>query len=83
MRLKVRRNMWSKEYKKTIEQFQGNGLVAVKCRHNGTSAAEKTFQIADNSLQWNTGMFSKMKQGVQLVHTTVVSANLPYRLLYD
>jgi hypothetical protein len=45
----------------------------VKCRHNGTSAAEKLFHLVDgNTFQWNTGLFSKMKQGIQLAFTTDV-----------
>lgn len=50
-----------------------DGLNLVKCRHNGTSAAEKVFHLVDeNTFQWNTGLFSKMKQGIQLSYTTDV-----------
>lgn len=73
MRIKVRTIMWNKLYQRTIGRLRGDGMNLVKCRHNGTSAADKTFHlIDDNTLQWNTGMFSKMKQGIQLNFTTDV-----------
>lgn len=53
-----------------------DGLNLVKCRHNGTSAAEKVFHLVDeNTFQWNTGLFSKMKQGIQLSFTTDVRSS--------
>lgn len=74
MRIKVRTVMWNKLYQHTIGRLRGEGMNLVKCRHNGTSAADKIFHLIDgNTLQWNTGMFSKMKQGIQLNFTTDVS----------
>lgn len=72
MRIKIRTVMWNKLYQLSIGRLRGEGMNLVKCRHNGTSAADKTFHLVDNTLQWNTGMFSKMKQGIQLNFTTDV-----------
>ena len=76
MRIKVRTIMWNKLYQQYIGRFRGDGVNLIKCRHNGTSAADKTFHLIDNTLQWNTGMFSKMKQGIQLNFTTDVSYHI-------
>mmetsp|Transcript_26235 Transcript_26235/g.38878 ORF Transcript_26235/g.38878 Transcript_26235/m.38878 type:complete len:1321 (+) Transcript_26235:88-4050(+) len=79
MKLKVRRVMakkkWDKEYHETINTLRSTGgLTLIKCRHNGTSATEKSFRLMENNLlQWNTGLFSKMKLGIQMNHTTEIS----------
>ncbi|CAE7613670.1 unnamed protein product [Symbiodinium microadriaticum] len=77
MRVKVRRviakRKWDAEYNETLSQLRGeDGLMMIKCRHNGTSAADKTFRLIDRQLIWNTGLFSKMKLGIGLHSTTQV-----------
>ena len=79
MRMKVRRvlakRQWDAEYNEVLTQLRSEGgLHMIKCRHNGTSAAEKSFRLVNQQLIWNTGMFSKMKLGIGLHSTTQVSA---------
>ena len=71
---------WDKEYHETINTLRSTGgLTLIKCRHNGTSATEKSFRLMENNLlQWNTGLFSKMKLGIQMNHTTEVCARILY-----
>mmetsp|Transcript_15776 Transcript_15776/g.23714 ORF Transcript_15776/g.23714 Transcript_15776/m.23714 type:complete len:1310 (+) Transcript_15776:128-4057(+) len=79
MKLKVRRVMakkkWDKEYREAINTLRSTeGMTLIKCRHNGTSATEKTFRLVDdNILQWNTGLFSKTKLGIHMSGSTKVS----------
>ena len=80
MRIKVRRviakKKWDAEYNAMIADLR-SGLALIKCRHNGTSAADKTFRLVDRQLVWNTGMFSKMKLGIGLHATSKVSERNP------
>jgi hypothetical protein len=78
MRMKVRRviakRIWDAEYNEMLSVLRSeSGMALIKCRHNGTSAADKAFRLVDSQLIWNTGMFSKMKLGIGLHATTQVS----------
>jgi hypothetical protein len=81
VRVILRTRAWNRTYNKYLNLLRGDGLTLVKCRHNGTSAAEKVFHLAGNTFQWNTGLFSKMKQGIQLSFTTDVCPLVPKTLL--